>query len=93
MASESDVVNRLAGLIERRVRFIEAQATAGIDRHCLLPAQCGAIVSEIMQGRVMDEDEPTAITSAIARGPWSDGQKLQVASALQETVVKPLKGK
>ncbi|CAK0908595.1 unnamed protein product, partial [Prorocentrum cordatum] len=93
MASESDVANRLVGLIERRVRFIEAQATAGIDRESLLSAQCGAIVSEIMQEHVMDEDAATAITSAITRGPWSDGQKLQLASALQEAVAKPLKGK
>ncbi|CAK0802390.1 unnamed protein product, partial [Prorocentrum cordatum] len=91
MASEADVANGLVGLIERRVRFIEAQATAGIDRESLLSAQCGAIVSEIMQEHVMDEDAATAITSAITRGPWSDGQKLQLASALQEAV--PLKGK
>ena len=85
MAALSDSVDALAGAIAGRVRLMERQAAAGMDRVALMALQARAVAIDIaaLAGK-LTVDQAERLTAVITNGPWDDAQKLQLATAVAE---------
>ena len=87
-----DAAAQLVAGIRSRVAFVSAQVGAGLGRDALLSAQVTAIVASITQAGALTLPQATTVTSEISTGPWTDAQKVTLATAISTATAGATRG-
>eukprot|EP00959_Pyramimonas_sp_CCMP1952_P247276 5168868-Pyramimonas_sp.AAC.1 len=80
------VVDQIVSALNQRAMFVEAQAGAGISREALLESQTQSLVATIKSTQGITIDNAPQITDTVTRGPWSEAQKITLATAVSDAM-------
>ncbi|CAK0845867.1 unnamed protein product [Prorocentrum cordatum] len=84
MAESTFHARRLIGTLRERIGFVNAQAHAGLDRNLLAQAQANALNATFAATPGVDLAVATVVTQEISNVPWTQQQKISMATALNQ---------
>ena len=78
----------LCKIIATKLRLVDGQVACGMDRQGLLDHQSVQIIGLLSERPPLPEACGTMVSELIAKGPWSDQNKVALGSAIMDSVNK-----
>ncbi|CAK0813808.1 unnamed protein product [Prorocentrum cordatum] len=76
----------IIGSVRQRVAFIHSQVALGMPRDQIIASQVNALISFIGQQSNLDIATVTTVGTELVVGPWSDDQRIAIATALSNAM-------
>ena len=83
MASADDIIEEL----NVRAQFLASSVAAGMCQPELQQAQVNAVLAKIQGVSELSVQAATSITEVITTGPWNEGQRVALASAISDAMM------